>query len=209
VLPEGGCGEGAGYDHDVRTATSAGSTAARAAAVAAVSTLVAGFGHAAGHGAVPDASALLLTVVAATGLGLVLARAGWTPLRLVAVLVAVQVAVHGAAWIGGGTGGGVDPRLAGLAPPAPVHHAAPFSARMLLAHGAAVVAAALLLLALDRACGFLAHVARRVLQPVRRILVPAPVRRVRPAQTRPLSLLAAPHLVVVRGNAPPVLLGIG
>jgi hypothetical protein len=193
----------------VRTATSAGSLAARAAAVASVSTLVACFGHAAGHGAVPDAASLLLTVAAATGLGLVLARAGWTPVRLVSVLVAVQLAVHGAAWISGGAGSGVDPRLAGIAQAAPAHHAAPFSARMLLAHAVAVVAAAVLLLALDRACRFLVHVARRVLQPVRGVLVPTPFRADRPTQSRPITLPASPHLAVVRGNAPPVLLGIG
>ncbi len=183
--------------------------AARAIAVAAVSTLVAGFGHAAGHGAVPDASALLLTIVAATGLGLVVARAGWSPGRLLAVLAAVQIAVHGAAWVSGGAGGGIDPRLAGALDAAPMHHAAPFTARMLAAHALAVLAAAVLLVALDRAVRFLAHVAHRVLRPVRRPLVPAPARPLVAAQTRPLALPAAPHLAVVRGNAPPVLLGIG
>lgn len=181
----------------------------RAAAVAGVSTLVAGFGHAAGHGAVPDAAGLLLTLIAATGLGLVLARAGWTPLRLVAVLVVVQVAVHGAAWIGGGTGAAVDPRLAGVAGPAPVHHAAPLTARMLLAHAVAVVAAAALLLVLDRASRFLAQVGRRVLHPVRRVVLPTPLRIAVAPDVRPMALPRAPHLAVVRGNAPPVLLGIG
>ena len=204
-------GRGAGYDRCVstRTAPGSGGVAARAFAVAAVSTLVAGFGHAAGHGAVPDASAFLLTVVAAGGLGLVVARAGWTPLRLLAVLLAVQVAVHAAAWVSGGAGGAVDPRLAGALDAAPAHHGAPFTLRMLLAHAAAVAAAAALLVAVDRAARFLAHVARRVLRPVRRAHVPVPARPVVAAQTRPLVLPAAPHLIVVRGNAPPVLLGIG
>ncbi len=183
--------------------------AARAVAVAAVSTLVAGFGHAAGQGAVLDASAFLLTLAAASGLGLVLARAGWTPLRLLAVLAAVQVAVHGAAWVSGGAAGGIDPRLVGVVDAAPLHHEAPFTARMLAAHTLAVLAAAVVLVALDRAARFLAHVARRVLQPVRRPRVPMPVRPLVAAQTRPLVLPPAPHLAVVRGNAPPVLLGTG
>ena len=193
----------------MKATTSTGGTALRAVAVAGVSTLVAGFGHAAGHGAVPDAAAVLLTVVAATGLGLVLARAGWTPVRLLGVLVAVQVAVHGAAWIGGGAGSGVDQRLAGVAGAASAHHAAPLTVRMLLAHVAAVVAAAVLLLALDRAARFLVHVGRRVLAPVRRVLVPTPLRPAAAYSDRAPALPAAPHLAVVRGNAPPVLLGIG
>ena len=214
AVPGRGSGHGAGYDPYVTTTTvrGPGSLAARAFAVAAMSTLVAGFGHAAGHGSVPDASALLLTIIAATGLGLVVARAGWSPRRLVAVLVAVQVAVHGAAWVGGGAGSGVDPRLAdvvGAVGAMPGHHAAPLTGRMLIAHAAAVVAAAALLVALDRVARLIAHVARRVLRTVRRVLVPAPARPVVAAQSRPLALPCAPHLVVVRGNAPPVLLGIG
>lgn len=193
----------------MKAATSTGSTALRAVAVAGISTLVAGFGHAAGHGAVPDAAALLLTVIAAAGLGLVLARTGWTPPRLVVVLVAVQVAVHGAAWIGGGSGGAVDPRLAQVAAAAPGHHAAPLSARMLLAHAVAVVAAAALLVALDRAARFLAHVARRALEPFRRVVLATPLRSAISLDVRPVVLPRAPHLAVVRGNAPPVLLGIG
>lgn len=193
----------------MKATTSSSSTALRAVAVAGVSTLVAGFGHAAGHGAAPDAAAVLLTVVAATGLGLVLARAGWTPVRLLAVLTAVQVAVHGAAWIGGGAGTGLDARLAAAGQAAPAHHAAPLTMRMLLAHAAAVAVAAALLLVLDRAARFLAHVGRRVLAPVRRVLVPTPLRPAAAYRDQAPVLPAAPHLAVVRGNAPPVLLGIG
>jgi hypothetical protein len=198
------------------TSTATGPTrsrALRAAVFALVAVVVAGLGHAGGHGAVPGGASLAGAVVVALVIGAAVSGTRWSRLRLLGALAAVQVVVHGAAWISGGSGAPVDPRLAAAAGDAlPEHlaHAAhtahaPFTVRMLLAHLVAVVLAAVLLAATEHAAAFVVATARRLAPPAKVVLPalpPVPLRDVVVAWPMP-----APHLVVVRGHAPPVLLG--
>lgn len=188
------------------TSTATGPTrsrALRAGVFALVSVLVAGLGHAAGHGAVPSGSTLVLAVVAALAVGALISRSRWSVARLLAGLAAVQVVVHGAAWVASGPGGPVDPRLAAIAVQHETHsaHAAPFTLRMLIAHALAVVVSAVLLAVIEHAAVTALAAARR-LAPVARVLVPS-LPPLRIAAGAGLVVVPAEHLAVVRGHAPP------
>lgn len=146
----------------------------RGLVVGLVGALVAVAGHVLGGG-----EALTPAVVAALALvvaGTVVASAGrWTVPRLLVALVVAQPAVHGVLWLTSPTGG-ADPRLAALdASSHPAHAHGGLDGRMLLAHAAAVVVAALVLAALE-ACALslwsLAHAVRLVTAGA---TVPAPV----------------------------------
>lgn len=185
------------------TATgSAGARAARAGVFALVGVVVSGLGHAAGMGSVPEGASLALAVLVSLGIGAALARHTWAPVRLVVALAAVQVVVHGAAWIASGPSAGIDPRLSGVTTAHTGHAHAPMSARMLLAHVAAVAVAALLLAAVERGLVLAVSAARRLLGLVRITLPSIP--------PLPLAAVAvpvassSPHVLVSRSNAPPV-----
>ena len=185
-----------------RATGTTGARAARAGAFALVGVVVAGLGHAAGMGSVPQGASLALAVLVSLGIGAALARHGWSVARLLMGLAAGRVVVHGAAWIASGPSAGVDPRLAGLTPSHAAHAHAPLSGRMLLAHVAAVAVAALLLAAAERGLALASSAARRLLGLVRvtvAALPPLPLAAV-PTPVR----ASAPHLVVSRSNAPPV-----
>lgn len=120
----------------------------------------------------PAVVAALALVVAGT---VVASAQRWTVPRLLVALVAAQPAVHGVLWLTSPTGA-ADPRLAATDPTShPVHAHGGVDGRMLLAHAAAVVVAALLLAALE-ACALtlwsLTHAVRLVTSGV---TVPAPV----------------------------------
>lgn len=189
------------------TSTATGPTRSRglrAAAFSLVSVVVAAFGHVGGHGAVPPTATLAGAVVAALVLGALVSGSRWSAPRLLAALAAVQVVVHGAAWVAAGAGGPVDPRLAAVAAPPEAHtaHAAPFTARMLLAHTLAVVVAAVLLAVIEHAAVTAAAAARRLLLPSR-IVVPS-LPHLRAARLTAPVVRRAQHLTVVLGNAPPL-----
>lgn len=191
------------------TSTATGPTRSRglrAAAFGLVSVVVAAFGHAAGHGAVPSVATLAGALVVAVALGALVSGTRWSAPRLLAALTAVQLVVHGAAWVAAGSGGPVDPRLAGVAdaaqPDAHAAHASPFTVRMLLAHALAVVGAAVLLAVVEHAAVTAAAAARRLLLPSR-ILVPS-LPQLRAAGPTAPVVHRAQHLTVVRGNAPPL-----
>lgn len=194
------------------TSTATGPTrsrALRAAAFALVSVVVAGLGHAAGHGAAPSGATLAGAVVVALAVGALISQTRWSVQRLLAGLAAVQVVVHGAAWVASGSGGPADPRLAAavqhdgaLAHTAHTAHAAPFTLRMLLAHALALVVSAALLAAVEHAAVTALAAARR-LAPAAQVLVPS-LPPLRIATTTSPVIARAEHLAVVRGHAPPL-----
>ena len=127
---------------------------ARGSIVAVVGLALALAGHAlaGGAGMAPDAGTVLPVLAVVAGC-VVAAQRAWTAGRLVVALLAVQVVVHGSAWLSAG-GQQVDPRLAGLVAHSAGHRhgaAVALSPGMLAAHAAAVVVAALLLAGVDDA----------------------------------------------------------
>lgn len=146
----------------------------RGLVVGLVGALVAVGGHVLGGGdaVTPAVVAALALVVAGT---VVASAQRWTAPRLLVALVAAQPAVHGVLWLTSPTGA-VDPRLSAVGPAShPAHAHVGLDGRMLLAHAAAVVVAALLLAALE-ACALslwsLVHAVRLV---TARATVPATV----------------------------------
>jgi hypothetical protein len=147
-----------------------------AVAVVGVSLAVAAHGLAASGSPVPAVSPLLALMVGLVVAGTVAASSRrWTPLRLVAALGAMQLAVHGALWLDSGSGV-VDPRLAGLAVghATHVHGGSVASPWMLAAHLAAVVVAALLLARIDDAVALLVGLARLLVVRWHPVVVAAP-----------------------------------
>ncbi len=122
----------------------------RGLVVGLVGSAVAVTGHvlAGGSALSPAVLAALLLVVA----GCVVASGRrWTPPRLLLALVAAQPAVHGVHWLPTPTGS-TDPRMTAMGPGHaghPGHGGAVIDLQMVVAHAAAVVAAALILLALE------------------------------------------------------------
>ncbi len=139
-----------------------------------VGALVAVAGHVLGGGdAVSPAVAAALALVVA---GTVVASARrWTVPRLLAALVAAQPAVHGVLWLTS-PAGAADPRLAAVDPTShPAHGHGGLDGRMLLAHAAAVVVAALVLGALEACALSLWSLAHAVRLATSGATVPAPV----------------------------------
>ncbi len=146
----------------------------RGLVVGLVGALVAVAGHVLGGGdAVSPAVAAALALVVA---GTVVASARrWTVPRLLAALVAAQPAVHGVLWLTS-PAGAADPRLAAVDPTShPAHGHGGLDGRMLLAHAAAVVVAALVLGALEACALSLWSLAHAVRLATSGATVPAPV----------------------------------
>lgn len=189
----------AAYDDAV---TSGARTAAplrrvRGLVVGLVGGAVAVTGHVVAGGA-----ALSPAVVAALALvvcgAVVASRQRWTPGRLLVALAAAQPAVHGVLWLTSPTGSS-HPRLAvagtGTGTGAHGAHAAGgLDARMLVAHAAAVVVAALVLLALEACALSLWSLLHAVRIATNAVVVPVAARIVMAA--RP-GAVAADGLVVV------------
>lgn len=149
---------------------------ARGTVVAVVGLLLATTGHAlAGGAASPGPLGLPVALLVVGGCVVASSRA-WTPARLVAVLVAIQVASH-VTMLLGTPSAQVDPRLAGLAASGALHehgHAAALTPTMLLAHAVAVALAALVLARVDVAVTVLWHLAGRLLVVLPVAVVPLP-----------------------------------
>lgn len=144
-----GCGA---YDDAVTTAprTAAPLRRVRGLVVGLVGGAVAATGHvvAGGSALTPAVVAALALVVAAA---VVASQHRWTLPRLFVALAAAQPAVHGVLWLSSPTGSS-DARLSGAGSSAGEHgsHAAGgLDLRMIVAHGVAVLVAAVVLLALE------------------------------------------------------------
>ena len=173
--------------------------AARGSAVAFVGLVLAHAAHVLAGGDVVPGSVTLLPVVAALVGCVVAAGRAWTAGRVVAALTAVQLVVHGTAWVTSGSGS-IDPRLASLtSTPVPHHHATPgLTPSMLVAHGLAVLVAALLLARVDEVVLRLWQLGRTVLglwpAPVSLVVAPVVVAApAAPAARRGRGLLASPR----------------
>lgn len=203
----GGGLRGTTYDDrvsDLRS-TAAPLRRVRGAVVGLVGAAVAVAGHVlAGGAAVSPAVVVSLALVVA---GTVVASSTrWTVPRLLVALAAAQPAVHGVLWLTGPAGAS-DPRLAagGTAAHAAHGHEPP-SLRMLLAHAAAVVVAAVLLAALERCALSLWTLLNAVRLVTSRVTVPAPVPL---AVAAPAYAVRGTGLVVVGARprrGPPALL---
>ncbi len=174
--------------------------AARGSAVALVGLVLALAAHALAGGDVVPGVVTLLPALAVLAGCVVASRHAWTPGRVVAALAAVQLVVHGTAWVVSGSGT-VDPRLAPLATAPGAHRhpaAAGLTPAMLVAHGLAVLVAAVLLARVDEVVLRLCQLGRTVLglQPVPVTLempivaVPVPVGT---AVRRTRALLVSPR----------------
>lgn len=173
--------------------------AARGTAVALVGLTLAHAAHVLAGGEVVPGVVTLLPVLAVLVGCVVAAGRAWTAPRVVLALAAVQVVVHGTAWMTSGSGS-IDPRLAPFAStPASHHHAAAgLTPAMLGAHVLAVVLAALLLARVDEVVLRLWQLGRTVLGlrpapvslPVAHVLVPAPAA---PGVRRDRRLLVSPR----------------
>jgi hypothetical protein len=174
--------------------------AARGSAVAVVGLVLALSAHVLAGGEVVAGVVTVLPFLAVLAGCAVASRRAWTAGRVVVALTVVQVVVHGTAWVASGSGS-VDPRLAPLtATPAGHHHAASagITPVMLLAHGVAVLGAALLLARVDEVVLRLWLLGRTVLglRPVPFALDSAAVASVEtgsPALPRSRALLASPR----------------
>ena len=170
-------------------------------AVVAMSLAVAG--HALGRGDVPEVLALLVAFGAALALG-AWARGSWW--RILLGLVVVQPLVHVL-----GRHGALDPRL--VAVPLDHHAAAQHAHDTVAAAGSSATTAMLVwhLLAVPLAALALVGVRRSfeaVGAALRRLRITAPVALparppVRVVLAAPVLARPRPHLVVLRGNAPP------
>jgi hypothetical protein len=173
--------------------------AARGSTVALVGLALALVAHVLAGGDVVPGAVTLLPVLAVLVGCLVAAGRAWTLGRVVAALAAVQLVVHGTAWVTSGSGS-IDPRLAPFAPAHVSHHhaTAGLTPTMLLAHGAAILLAALLLARVDEVVLRLWQLGRSVLGlrpvpvalPVAVAVVPAPAAL---AVRRDRALLASPR----------------
>lgn len=156
---------------------------------------------------------MVVPIVAVGALGgLALARATWTVARLFVGLAALQVAVHVVMWLGSGPSS-VDPRLAPLAHQhggsmVHEHMTVMLSPHMLAGHAVAVLATAVALVSVDRALVLLAAVARRLFPLWTPLVVPSAGASPSWWAPRRATVARSPHLVVVRGNAPPVSLSL-
>lgn len=177
----------------------------RAVTVGGLTALIAVLGHAAGGAGWPSGAAVVPIGLAGAAAGLALSRVAWTALRLFWGLAAAQVAVHALLWIGSGPGP-VDPRLAPLGAAADEHLAHPAMAltpHMLAGHALAIAVTAVVLVSAERAASLLAQLARRLCPLWTHVDAPPPL----PASLRRAERSAVvprlPHLVTVRGHAPP------
>jgi hypothetical protein len=173
--------------------------AARGSAVALVGLALALVAHVLAGGDVVPEPVTLLPVLAVLVGCVVAARRAWTTGRLVAALVAVQLAVHGTAWVTSGSGS-IDPRLAPLtaAPVGHRHATGGLTPAMLVAHGLVVLVAALVLTRVDEVVLGIWQLGGSVLGlrpvpvalPVLLVVVPVPAA---PAVRRDRALLASPR----------------
>lgn len=173
--------------------------AARGTAVALVGLALAHAAHVLAGGEVVPGVVTLLPVLAVLVGCVVAAGRAWTTPRVLAALAAMQLVVHGSAWVTSGSGS-IDPRLAPLSSTPVSHHhaAAGLTTGMLGAHVLAVVMAALLLVRVDEVVLRLWQLGRTVLGlrpvavslPVAHVLVPAPEA---PVVRRDRGLLVSPR----------------
>jgi hypothetical protein len=173
---------------------------ARGVVVALVGLALALAAHALAGGDVLPGVVTLVPALAVVAGCVVASRHAWTPGRVVAALAAMQLVVHGAAWVTAGSGQ-IHPRLLALARSPDAHHhdaAAGLTPSMAAGHGLAVLVAALLLSRVDQVVLRMWQLGRTVLglRPVPFVLGTAPATvcvRPAPAVRRARALLGSPR----------------
>lgn len=179
----------------------------RAVVVGGAAVGIAALGHAVGGGGWPSGHLVAPALLAGAVAGAALSHVAWTAVRLLAGLVAVQLAVHVMLWIGSASPA-VDPRLASLAtghgdPQAHAHLMTTLTPHMLAGHAVAISLTVAVLLSAERAALLLAHLARRFAPRRAPVDVPHRLPRGISAAERAVVVPRQLHLVTVRGHAPP------
>lgn len=175
--------------------------------VGTATVVLAALGHAAGGGGWPAGSVAVPVALAGAATGLALSGVAWTALRLFSGLAAAQVAVHALLWIGSGSAP-VDPRLTSLVAHgdqvlAHIHPSIVVTPQMLGGHALAIAVTAVVLVSAERAALLLAQLARRLRPLWTHVDSPLPLPTSVRAGERAAVVPRVPHLVTVRGHAPP------
>jgi hypothetical protein len=173
---------------------------ARGGVVALVGLTLALAAHALAGGDVVPGVVTLLPALAVVAGCVAASRRAWTPGRVVVALAAMQLVVHGTAWVTAGSGQ-IHPRLAALARAPGAHHqhaAAGLTPSMAVGHLLAVLVSALLLARVDQVVLRMWQLGRTVLglRPVPFVLGTAPATvsvRLAPAVRRARALLGSPR----------------
>jgi hypothetical protein len=172
----------------------------RGGVVALVGLALALAAHALAGGDVLPGVVTLIPALAVVAGCMAASRNAWTPGRVVVALAAMQLVVHGTAWVTAGSGQ-IHPRLAALARAPGAHHhdaAAGLTPSMAVGHGLAVLVSALLLVGVDQVVLRMWQLGRTVLglRPVPFALRTAPVTvsvRLAPAVRWARALLRSPR----------------